>query len=253
MTNPIEWCDMTANPFHGCEHGCPYCYARRFAKRLSGKDGTAYHALAQALIDPFAPTFNFDAIRKLESRLKSARKPRRVFLGSMGDLGGDWGWRDARDAKEGRTHRRWHRNAIMSQIWTLAVSHPRHTFLMLTKNPKGFANTAWPDNVHLGVSATNVDEGSERLEELEDSVGAAGILWVSLEPLMGMTQNYIQIGRASWVVIGAQTGPGAPPPQVDAAKQIVDHCCRAYALPCFVKSNMRAADLDFDWPMEIPR
>ena len=29
----IEWTDMTVNPVVGCSHGCPYCYARKMAKR----------------------------------------------------------------------------------------------------------------------------------------------------------------------------------------------------------------------------
>ena len=31
----IEWCDRTWNPVTGCKHGCPYCYARKIAERLS--------------------------------------------------------------------------------------------------------------------------------------------------------------------------------------------------------------------------
>jgi DNA repair photolyase len=29
----IEWCDATINPVVGCLHNCPYCYARRQARR----------------------------------------------------------------------------------------------------------------------------------------------------------------------------------------------------------------------------
>lgn len=30
----IEWATHVWNPVTGCKHGCPYCYARRFARRL---------------------------------------------------------------------------------------------------------------------------------------------------------------------------------------------------------------------------
>jgi len=30
----IDWCDMTWNPVTGCLNSCPYCYARKIAKRF---------------------------------------------------------------------------------------------------------------------------------------------------------------------------------------------------------------------------
>ena len=30
----IDWATMSWNPVTGCRHGCPYCYARRTARRF---------------------------------------------------------------------------------------------------------------------------------------------------------------------------------------------------------------------------
>ena len=34
---PIEWATHTWNPVTGCNHGCPYCYARSIARRFAPK------------------------------------------------------------------------------------------------------------------------------------------------------------------------------------------------------------------------
>ena len=37
-TTRIDWADATWNPATGCNHGCPYCYARGIADRFGGAD-----------------------------------------------------------------------------------------------------------------------------------------------------------------------------------------------------------------------
>jgi len=34
--NLIDWARFTWNPVTGCEHNCPYCYARDIAERFAG-------------------------------------------------------------------------------------------------------------------------------------------------------------------------------------------------------------------------
>ena len=74
----IEWADAVWNPVTGCtkvSRGCQNCYAARMAKRLAGRSG--YPA-----DDPFKVTLRPD---RLERPLRW-RKPRRIFVCSMGDL-----------------------------------------------------------------------------------------------------------------------------------------------------------------------
>jgi len=75
MTNSkIEWTESTWNPITGCSkisEGCEHCYAERMVKRFP-------HIYPNG----FKPTFH-------EKRLSDPlrwKKPRRIFVCSMGDL-----------------------------------------------------------------------------------------------------------------------------------------------------------------------
>lgn len=46
-----------------------------------------------------------------------------------------------------------------------------------------------------------------------------------------------------WVIVGAQTGPGAKPPEPEWVQSLIDQC-RAAGIPIFLKNNL-------NWPMKI--
>ncbi len=74
----IEWATDVWNPVTGCSpvsEGCANCYAARFAKRLAGRCGYPKD-------EPFRVTLHPE---RLGEPLRW-RKPRRVFVASMGDL-----------------------------------------------------------------------------------------------------------------------------------------------------------------------
>jgi len=74
----IEWADAVWNPVTGCtpiSEGCKNCYAERMARRLAGRCGYPNN-------EPFRITLHSD---RLNEPLKW-KKPRRVFVCSMGDL-----------------------------------------------------------------------------------------------------------------------------------------------------------------------
>lgn len=74
----IEWAECVWNPVTGCtkiSEGCKICYAERMAKRLAGRYGYLKD-------DPFKVTFHPD---KFDQPLRW-RKPRKIFVCSMGDL-----------------------------------------------------------------------------------------------------------------------------------------------------------------------
>jgi len=204
MSNKIGWCDTTWNPVTGCtpiSEACTNCYARRMAQRLKGRFG--YPA-----DDPFRVTLHPD---KLDEPLKW-KKPRRVFVVSMGDL----------------FHEDVRFNFIAAVFGVMAAC-PQHTFLLLTKRPervlewfswvqkrqeqgksmfpndddewrirqmlcvegrKHGANIPphhggeWPlPNVWLGVTAENQDRLEERTGILLQIPSAKR--FVSLEPMLG--------------------------------------------------------------------
>lgn len=215
----IEWCDATWNPVTGCSpisEGCANCYAKRMATRLRGRCG--YDAK-----DPFRVTLHSDRL----AEPKKWRKPRRVFVCSMGDL--------------------FHKDvpsSYINKIWNVAFNFPRDTWIFLTKRPlmlmrwtqlKATA-TAWPiDDIWppwmwIGVSVENQEMAYERIPLLLKI--PAAIRFVSVEPMLGPVDlgNYLcktwnrkglTFGKyLDWVISGAETGPGKRLMSLDWARTL---------------------------------
>lgn len=252
MAGKIEWCDEQANPFHGCHHGCEFCYARRFALRHGGNIAAAdYYALRCAGLHPFSPAFNSTKLFAMADRWKRARAPRRIFLGSMGDLGGAWDYHGI--APDGSVQPDEYERRTVQQIVASVIKQlPQHTFLLLTKNPCGLADITWPNNVHVGVSVSCSGDAVQRVDRLSLRV-QAGLRWVSVEPLLDhdFDPGCLDHDGIGWVVVGAQTGPGAGEAPVLAALEIVGWCL-GHGVPCFVKNNMIRLRPDHTWPQQIP-
>jgi protein gp37 len=265
MTTKIDWCDETINPFTGCRHGCSFCYARRMAHRLGSVPGTVYERVKAVTGDPFAPAIHLDASHRAFAKLRRARKPRRVFVGSMGDMCFEGeALAFGLDGTSVQLHG-WTTADTQAHIARRASEQPRHAFLLLTKRPDLLsAGIPWSSNVHLGVSVTgNADE--HRLVDLHRWYGHAdantewnehrpGVLWASVEPLLDPEFDPEILTGLDWVVIGAQTGPGAPdawPVVTEAACRIAAWCARNN-VPCFVKDNLRKAWPGHPWPRELP-
>lgn len=266
----IDWTDETINPFTGCNgpHGtrCSYCYAQKMAKRLAGMPGgEKYRRVAKHSDgDPFVPAFHVSTMAEEMERLRRARKSRRVFVGSMGEM--CFNGRALYFDENGDRGCDVISMSIQNAIAHFCAGLPKHTFQILTKRPDLLGiETPWPSNVHLGVSVSTTDD-SHRIATLLDkkAVGVAGIgggrwhphmaLWASVEPLLDKDFEADDLRGLDWVVIGAETGTGKPSSHeiVEAAKWIV-HCCGWHNTPCFVKDNMRQADLGYDWPREFPK
>jgi len=113
----IDWSDETINPLgHGC-YGtgtkdnpkiCEYCYAVKMAKRnMRNCD----------LCAKFIPHTHFEQLDKL----KQWKKPKTIFVQSMGDLFGDW------------VPDEW-----IEKVFDACLESPQHRYLFLTKNPKRY-------------------------------------------------------------------------------------------------------------------
>ena len=146
----IDWCDFTWNPITGCTAGCSFCYARKIAMRFTGH---------------FRPTFHPERLGNL---IDGPKKPKRIFVGSMGDMfdpGVKSEWRQ-RVFKE------------MTRV-------DRHTYFILTKQPQNFADLDCLDRygvtVFLGVSVTGVAD-LWRIGELRKNW--KGKKFISFEPLL---------------------------------------------------------------------
>lgn len=224
----IEWTDLTWNPIVGCRNACPYCYAEALCRRFTGPWGRDPE-------DPFKPEFY---TVRLTAPLKH-QEPARIFVCSMGELWGPWvleSWR----------------NEVLRVIdWA-----EWHTFLNLTKNPEGIRDHQYhtanyirslPRNLWVGVSVDTV-ESLHRLTTLREEVGHPH-KFVSFEPLLGDVAAHpdFSLEGIDWVIIGAQTGPGAEPVNLDWVYN-VGFRARAASCPLFIKDNVGLDDPAQEFP-----
>lgn len=236
MPTKIEWCDETWNPVTGCtpiSEACENCYAASMAKRFWGDrmfTDVKFHR--DRLYQPF-----------------KWKKPRRIFICSMGDL----------------FHPKIHFPEI-SSVLALTYKNPQHTFMVLTKRPEimseYFSYVAqrlaqmsylekmaypWPaPNLWLGVTVENQDRADERRPILLQI--PAALRFVSVEPMLGPID--LKGHKLHWVICGAETGPKARRMQPKWAEDLYSQC-KAAEIPFFFKKASKGDKLDL--PREFPK
>ena len=236
----IEWTHregttgVTWNVVTGCSpisEGCAHCYAARMAKRLAGRFG--YPA-----DDPFRVTLHKD---RLNEPLRW-KKPRTVFVCSMGDLfHEDVGYN------------------VHQSIWDTMEATPQHTYLILTKRAENMLDSIEElqvshgilPNVWLGVTAENQVRANERILWLREC--QAVVRFVSIEPMLGPVRVLpTWLLDIDWVIVGGETGPGAREMNPDWARNVRDRC-QATGVPFFFKQMSNKAPIPDDlmireWP-----
>lgn len=261
MPTKIEWVKNedgsqgeTWNPVTGCTKistGCAHCYAERMAKRQQAMGNYR---------DGFKVTLRPE---RLDQPLRW-RKPRRIFVVSMGDL--------------------FHEDVpfeFIAAVFGVMAAAPRHTFQVLSKRADrmlaffrwvkvqagivdplgGTAETeacviqaqyktgicsdklwsdraTWPlPNVWLGVTAEDQASADERIPLLLQC--PAAVRWVSVEPMVGAISfrwpkwhllegnDHDGLRMLDWIVCGGESGPGARPVHPDWVRSIRDQCAEA--------------------------
>jgi len=217
VSTGIPYLDEHWSVTTGCwpEFACwAHCWARGMAKRFAGGD--------------FKPTFHHE---RLHDPLHW-RKPRRIGVSFCGDL-----------FVGGIT------DEEIAAVFNVMATTPRHQFLVLTKRsmrmvewyrwverlrgqvarggnrmPHLFRPTPWPlGNVWAGVSvSTRAD--LLRLHHLRHV--AARVRWVSAEPLLEDLGEIDLIG-IDWLVVGAESTPGARPADIAWVRSLRDQALAA--------------------------
>lgn len=210
QNSKIEWTEMTWNPVTGCSKislGCAHCYAERISYRFAGRNG-------------FPERPNHFNVTLHPERLKQPltwKKPRIVFVNSMGDL--------------------FHQSVpieFIQEVFAVMRSATSHTFQILTKRSDRLIELDnkldWPSNVWMGVTVENKDY-TFRIEHLRrvNSV----VKFLSLEPLLGPMPN-LNFSNIDWVIVGGESGPESRLLQQDWARDIKEQC-RANSVPFFFK------------------
>jgi protein gp37 len=155
------------------------------------------------------------------------RRPRKVFVCSMGDLFHSEAYID------------W-----LSDIWDIMIRCPQHTFLILTKRADNMRSLLSPPNpclptltnVGIGVS---VESNAHRDRIIDLLNTPATMRFVSVEPMMEEV-NIMQYLHATehldWVICGAETGAHkrpCKPEWIDSLRQQ----CAAAGVPFFGKKD----------------
>lgn len=234
MSTKISWCDETINPVVGCSKissGCKNCYAENMARRLAAMGIPQYKDVIQHNW-PSADKWNGHAAF-VESELHKPskwKKPRSVFVSSMGDL-----FHDA-----------------VNVNWQLAVldmvnTFKQHTFIFLTKRPENMRRLLSTDvaaagavlpNLIVGVSVEDQQTADERIPVLLATPAAKR--FISIEPMIGPVdiwdhlKNYLQgfplkvIKPAlNGVILGGESGNQARDLDPLWAIQVRDQCAAA--------------------------
>lgn len=205
----IEWTQATWNPVSGCTKisaGCLNCYAERMATRLQ--------AMGQ---ENYRNGFSLTCHPQMLDVPKRWRKPRLIFVNSMGDL--------------------FHNDVPLSfikDVFDVISSTPRHTYQLLTKRSARLLELSpelsWPMNLWMGVSVES-QELTWRVDHLRRT--PASIRFLSIEPLLGPIPS-LRLDSIDWVIVGGESGPKARPMKEDWVIEIKDQC-RLNQVPFFFK------------------
>ncbi|MCK4340266.1 MAG: DUF5131 family protein [Phycisphaerae bacterium] len=225
----IEWCHKTWNPITGCGNsvisvGCERCYARRAAEGRFLRGRYGYDQ-----VNPFQVTFHPD---RLDKPLHW-RKPRRVFVNSMGDLHHE-------DVPYEWLHR----------VYRVMEKTPRHTYLVLTKRPdhvQVYLPVGASSNVWLAVTVEDQRRADERVPTLLEI--DAAVRFVSFEPLLESIAN--PPPKIDWAIIGPETGPGRRICRPEWMRGLIEYYSHL-DVPIFVKAfplpDGRISKNMADWP-----
>lgn len=255
----IDWCDSTWNPVTGCLHGCEYCYARKIAGRFSAELYMPDYELlvpddyippCRDLMEPirinvrgekkepypygFDPTFH----RYKLDEPKHWKKPRNIFVVSMGDLFGEW------------VPDEW-----IKQVFEACEAAPQHRYLFLTKNPARY--DALIDSGILPERRENMWYGTtctDMRQPLHWNCNAH--TFMSCEPMLAPWHPAEGKGIAhmmpEWVIFGAETGSRKD--RVVPKKEWVTNAvqqCRNNGSAVFMKESLRDL-MDEDFQQEFP-
>jgi protein gp37 len=219
--NLIDWAMWTWNPITGCEHNCPYCYARDIANRFHKEGHPAFP-------NGFEATFRPDRLSAPLNHLPpQSDDPReaRVFTGSMADVFGRW------------VPAEW-----IEAILDIQAEASQWTYLMLTKFPKRMGEFRYSSNVWLGTSVdcqlrvANAEAAFARID--------ASVKWLSIEPMLEPLK-FKRLDLFDLIAIGGATASSATPRWIPPYGWIADLMEQADKAGCavYLKSNLYRKEL----------
>ncbi len=246
----IEWTDKTWGPVRGCaivSEGCRNCYAMRIAHRFSGA-GKPYDGLT--VIGNHGPRWTGRA-RFVPEALGAPlrwRKPQRIFVNSMSDLFHEditfeqiaavYGVMAAcpqhtfqvltKRPERRRVFNAWLAGMLggrLTHCCMAALDMERENHDLGDGGPLHTKRCADPDgpwplaNVWEGVSVEDRKYGVPRIDILRNT--PAAVRFLSIEPLLEDLDT-LDLRGIDWVIVGAESGNGARPMNMDWVRGIRD-------------------------------
>ena len=219
----IEWCDEVWNPVTGCtkiHEGCKNCYAERIAHRFVRIGTHAIHGIENY------DTMDFNDVLLHPDRLDKPlhwRKPRKIFVCSMGDL--------------------FHEDVpfkFIDDVFSVMIQVSHHKFIY-TNNERydGFPLCEMLNHIWLGVSVSTQKDADELIPILLQIPASKRI--VSVEPMLssidlglfgtcpkswekGYTAIYDHIDG---IFCGCESGSGRRHIDIDCIRNLRDQCVDA--------------------------
>jgi protein gp37 len=258
----IEWCDHTANLWHGCTKvnaGCDNCYAERLSKRW-GKDvwGNDKPRLEIKSV--------WKDLERFQSKAAELNEKHRVFVGSMMDIfEKPMPMIDSKGAQRmvmafGEPVRPMFTDQYRDALFHFISQgkYPNLIFLFLTKRPSNinkYIPEAWktnpPQNVMFGTSVVDQETADKLIPQLLEVKGRK---FLSIEPQLDLilfewskwvnwpNVNILKEGVTcydgllgiEWIIQGGESGPHKRPFNLNWCRYIFD-ACRAMNIAYFFK------------------
>jgi protein gp37 len=225
----IDWAVWTWNPVTGCQHGCPYCYARDIARRFYPPEiGFNPHFWPERLGAP----------QNTPVPKSTDLKDRLVFTCSMADLFGAW------------VPQEW-----IDQVLKAVREAPQWIFLFLTKNPKRYLEIEFPPNAWVGATADTQKRANEALKVFralhqgKAKVPRPTVLFLSLEPLREEIDLSGEMEVLDWLIIGGQSessGEPARQPEWGWVEKLLWQAFEA-SCPVFFKPNLTVRPREYPY------
>jgi len=243
--NRIESTQIAWSPITGCKGKCPYCEARRVAKRFGGHDpgdGTkttrnpgpapavlrerltisTKHGVQRAAAFPFGFEPTLHAYR-LDKPAPGAA-PETVFVCPAADMFGAWvpdGWIEA--------------------VFGACARHPQHRYVFLTRNPGRYAELRESGKLLEGPDVWYGSAVTSPADRIEPLAGHGSRAFLSADPLRADVGAAIHETGAGigWVVVGAEAGArrGAVRPKKGWVADVVG-ACRELGIPLYMKGSV---------------
>jgi protein gp37 len=134
---------------------------------------------------------------------------------------------------------------MIGRVFNSIYRYRHHTYLILTKrparlyaqrtayrSPDHWRESCFPNNLWVGVSVENQKTYDDRWEILKKI--PASKVFISAEPFLCSIELRPWGRRPDWVVIGAETGPGARHMELDWAMDLKNQC-KGAGIPFFFK------------------